>query len=117
MIDTIKDFILREYGVLADKPFKDDDSEVFRVKHNKKWFAIIMTIPAVKLGIKQEGFVNIMNLKNTPSDVFMLRAIEGIFPAYHMNKENWLTILLDGKLPIEMIFELIDQSYQIINKK
>ena len=34
-----------------------------------------------------------------------------IFPAYHMNKNNWITIWLDGTLPNGLIFELIKKSY------
>lgn len=36
----------------------------------------------------------------------------GIFPAYHMNKEHWITVLLDGTVEEEKIFELIDTSFQ-----
>ena len=44
--------------------------------------------------------------------------MKNYFPAYHMNKKYWLTIRLDGcSLPIEKVFEHIDKSYLLANKK
>lgn len=40
----------------------------------------------------------------------------GILPAYHMNKEHWITILLDGTVSKEKICELIDISYELTGK-
>ncbi len=117
MIKKIKEYILNEYGVNAEMPFKDDESIVFRNASNKKWFAIIMQISASKLGLNSDELVKIINVKNSPENVFMLRGVDGIFPAYHMNKENWLTILLNGKIPLGMVFDLITQSYEIIDLK
>ncbi len=117
MIKEIESFIYDEYGVSSERPFKGDDTCVFRNGRNKKWFAIIMRIPANRLGLKGDETIEIMNLKNYPDAVSMLRGIDGIFPAYHMNKENWLTVILNGTVPLGMIFDLIDQSYNIIELK
>lgn len=53
-------------------------------------------VPYEKLSINKDGMVNIINLKNIPEMLGGLRKDEGILPAYHMNKEHWITILLDG---------------------
>jgi predicted DNA-binding protein (MmcQ/YjbR family) len=37
----------------------------------------------------------------------------GFLPAYHMNKEHWLTVLLDNTVPEKEIYELIDDSYEL----
>lgn len=34
-----------------------------------------------------------------------------------MNKQNWITIILDGSMDIEEIFEYIDKSYILAAKK
>ena len=40
------------------------------------------------------------------------------FPAYQKKKKYWLTIRLDGRtLDIKKIFEHIDTSYSLANKK
>ena len=39
-----------------------------------------------------------------------------IFPAYHMNKNNWITVVLDGELPDELVFELVQKSFLLSDK-
>lgn len=46
-----------------------------------------------------------------------LRKEEGILPAYHMNKEHWITVLLDGTVEKEEICNLIDISFELTIKK
>ena len=38
---------------------------------------------------------------------------DGFFRAYHMNKEKWISIVLDGTVPNEEIFALIDLSFEL----
>ena len=89
----------------------------FKHKNNQKWFTLIMNVPFEKLGIDKEGIVNVINLKNIPEMLGGLRKDKGIFPAYHMNKEHWSTILLDGTVPKQKICDLIDISYDLTSKK
>ena len=35
----------------------------------------------------------------------------GIIPAYHMNKQQWITVFLDGSVKKEQVFDLIDASF------
>ncbi len=42
---------------------------------------------------------------------------DNVFPGYHMNKNNWITIILDGKMPTPEILNLLDQSYRILLAK
>ncbi len=39
------------------------------------------------------------------------------FPGYHMNKQHWLTIRLDGVVPLDEITPLIARSYELAAKK
>ena len=41
---------------------------------------------------------------------------DGVGPAIHMNKKNWVTITLDDTLDDETIENLIADSYQIISE-
>ncbi|WP_423775113.1 MmcQ/YjbR family DNA-binding protein [Bartonella apis] len=36
-----------------------------------------------------------------------------LLPAYHMNKDSWITIVLDETVSIKEIYDLIDQSYSL----
>ncbi len=95
---------------------KYPEYSILRRKDNNKWFATIMKVHCEKLGINEKGLKEVINVKCHPNDVAILRSANGFLPAYHMNKENWITILLDGSVPIEIIFDLIDDSYNLIGK-
>ena len=45
-----------------------------------------------------------------------LRMKDGILPAYHMNKEHWLSLLLDTTVPKEMVLELISDSFELTSR-
>ena len=57
--------------------------------------------------------VDVINLKNLPEMIGSLRKESGILPAYHMNKEHWITLLLDGTVEKKKICDLIDISYEL----
>ena len=78
---------------------------------------IIMTITKDKLGFNDTTEVDILNLKCYPNLIGSLRLNKGILKAYHMNKEHWLTILLDGSVNETKIKELIDISYELTKWK
>ena len=84
---------------------------VYRHDSNKKWFAIIMDISKQKLGFSEDESVSVVNIKVDPSLVGTLLENEGIFPAYHMNKRHWVTVLLDENATFEKIGWLIEMSY------
>ncbi|MCC8046069.1 MAG: MmcQ/YjbR family DNA-binding protein [Clostridiales bacterium] len=56
-------------------------------------------------------------VKCDPVMIDMLRQSPGFLPGYHMNKTNWLSILLDGTVSDEQILDLLDLSFQITAKK
>lgn len=93
------------------------DCAVWRRKDNKKWYAVLMNIKAKKLGLDDESAIDVLNLKNTPENIDSLVSENGIFRGYHMNKKHWLTVALDGTVSMEKVFSLIDESYDIVEKK
>ena len=109
----IFDYIKRKYKILPEYPWrKYDDNAVFRHTDNKKWFALVMGVQADKLGLPGSELVDVVNLKT--ADPFfrdMIIREEGIMPAYHMNKMHWITVLLDGSVPEERVFDLTDMSF------
>ena len=118
MRKKIEKYINETYDSLQEYPWSDAPNfTTFKHKDNLKWFALIMDVPYEKLNIKKEGLVDIINLKNIPEMLGGLRQDEGIFPAYHMNKEHWITVLLDGTVSMNKICALIDISYDLTKKK
>nr|WP_237391197.1 MmcQ/YjbR family DNA-binding protein [Cedecea sulfonylureivorans] len=105
--------VFEKYQVEPDYPWqKLSDYAVLRHKFKRKWFALIYRIEPQKLGLEGEGLVEAMNIKVQPEMIGSLRMMAGILPAYHMNKEHWVTVLLDN-VPEEEILGLLDESFQL----
>lgn len=118
MREEVEKYINENYDVLQEYPWnKYPNDTTFKHKNNMKWFALIMSVPFEKLKIDKEGIVDVINLKNIPETIGSLRREQGILPAYHMNKEYWISILLDGTVSKEKLYELIDLSYELTNKR
>ena len=112
------DYIFDEYSVEPDYPFpRDDVSCFFRHTSNRKWFGIAMAVPYRTLGIPREGNTDILNVKCDPVVAGSLRGRTGFRPAYHMNKEKWITLLLDGSAEKEDIAALVAMSYRMTGEK
>ena len=93
----LTEHIFYTYSVEPEHPFQMDGiSCVFRHADNRKWFALTMNVPYRTLGMAKEGRADILNVKCDPILIGSLRGKSGFLPAYHMNKDNWITILLDG---------------------
>lgn len=104
------------FQINPDYPFAGDFiNAVFRRKDNLKWFAIIMTVDAKKLGIGAFGELDIVNLKCTDEDRERLADVENVLPAYHMNKKRWLTVILDEQEDFDtQLIDLVDKSYTLV---
>ena len=57
--------------------------------------------------------VDIIDLRYSKDKIKEIVDNEKIFEGYHMNKNSWITIRLDGSLETDKICELIDNSYNI----
>lgn len=60
--------------------------------------------------------VEVVSLKCDPDRGLILRSsFSQITPGYHLNKDHWITIPLDGTVPTPLIKEQIDHAYEIVN--
>ena len=89
---------------------------IFRNKKNNKWFALITNVDKSKID-EGNGIVELLNIKLDSNKIKELLQNKGYYEAYHMNKKSWISIILNNTLKDKEIFELIDESYNIINKK
>ena len=94
---------------------KSPDTAVLRHEDNQKWYAVMMRIPWDKLENGREGLVEAVNLKH--DRVADLLSNKGIYPAFHMNKRYWLSLVLDDSLQDEEVIELIERSWNLTVKK
>ena len=114
----LTDYIFDAFSVEPDYPFpRDDVTCVFRHTDNRKWFGIMMKIPYRTLGMNRDGETDIVNIKCDPVLMGSLRGKPGFRPAYHMNKDKWITILLDGSAGREEITALVDMSFRMTETK
>lgn len=58
------------------------------------------------------GEVEVINVKADKARVSALLSRPGYYPAYHMNKKSWVSVILDDTLPDGEIQELIRDSYE-----
>ena len=111
-------YIEREYGVTPDYPWLDSpEGAVFRHADNRKWFALSMPIPRRYAYPGEPGEVDAVNLKCDPILSAMLRGEPGVFPAYHMSKVHWVTVLLDGSADNDRLKFLLHQSFELTKSK
>lgn len=89
---------------------------IFRSKSSNKWFAAILNVDKSKVINNESGEIEIINVKVDDLVNSYLKE-KGIYPAYHMSKKSWITIILDDTCKDEKIMELIDISYELVNKK
>lgn len=96
---------------------KYPEYSVFRHPISGKWFAAVMNISPDKIGLKGEENIDIIDVKCDPLMIGSLLKEKGFFPAYHMNKNSWITVTLDDKADDEHISYLIDMSYDAVSPK
>ena len=100
------------YGTLPDYPFDEDfETAVLRHSENRKWYAIVMKISRRKFGFDSDEVIDVVNLK-LPTEMFgSFGAADGIYPAYHMNKLHWISVLLPDA-PEDVVRFLVDVSFE-----
>ncbi len=115
---VIFDFAEKKFGSKPEYLWKKyPNYAVLRSNNNKKWYAIIMDVPPEKLGLHGEKNIKILNLKCNPMIIGSLRERKGFLPAYHMNKEHWISIVVDDEnISDGEILDLVTSSYNTVNK-
>lgn len=102
--EQARSYILAKKGAWEDYPF-DDVTPVFKV--DKKMFALFTN------HMNRDG-INLKYPKEKMMDVRM--AFQDVIPGYHMNKDHWNTVFIDGQLDEGLVRELIDVSYDLVFK-
>ena len=101
-IEQIREYCLKKKRVNEEFPF-DEDTLVFKVAGKIFLLASLESIPLQ------------INLKCEPEKAINLREeYESVQPGYHMNKKHWNSIIIDGTVPSQKLFEWIDDSYNLI---
>ena len=105
------------YGTVPDYPFDEDhETAVLRHADSRKWYAIVMRVPRCKFGFNSSEVIDVVNFK-LPLDMFgSFGAADGVYPAYHMNKLHWVSVLLPDA-PDDVVSFLANISYDTTKTK
>ena len=99
---TLRSYLLAKPGAFEDYPF---GPQPLVVKVVGKMFALV-TAGDRPLQI---------SLKCEPVQAQFLRnAFPAVQPGYHLNKEHWNTVTLEGSIPEERVRAMIDDSYRLV---
>ena len=108
---------LDTYGTSPDYPFDEDfETVVLRHADNRKWYAIVMRVSRRKFGLDSDEVIDVVNLK-LPTEMFgSFGAADGVYPAYHMNKLHWISVLLPDA-PENVVSFLTNASFEATKSK
>ena len=106
------EYCLNTFGTSPDYPFDEDlETAVLRHGDNRKWYAIVMRVSRRKFGLESDEIVDVVNLK-LPTEMFgSFGASDGVYPAYHMNKLHWISVLLPDA-PEDVVAFLVNASFE-----
>lgn len=102
-MEELHEYCMRKPGVQEGFPFGEG---TIVYKAGEKIFL---------LASLSEG--NRFNAKCDPARAIEWRELyDEVTPGYHMNKKHWNTVHMDGRLPLKLLHEIIDHSYDLVFK-
>ena len=111
------EYCLNTYGTSPDYPVDGDfETAVLRHIDNRKWYAAVMKVSRRKFGFESDGVIDVVNLK-LPTEMFgSFGSADGVYPAYHMNKLHWISVLLPDA-PDDVVRFLVNVSFEATKTK
>ena len=114
--EEIFEYVKKQYGTIPEYLWSSSPDIAVLRHHNGKWYAVIMNVERSKLGLDGDDTVEIIDVKCDPEMTGMIIQTYGFLPGYHMNKQHWITILLDGIVGESKILDFLDMSYDLIDR-
>ena len=116
--NNLFEYIKDKYDTEPEYPWiKYPEHAVFRHRDNQKWFAVVMNVGRDKLSFESTEKTDIINLKADPCVIGSLITVKGILPGYHMNKKNWISVVLEDIENYDILYGLLETSYDITGTK
>ena len=114
---AVIEYIKNQYGDELEFLWpKFPNNAIWRRKDNQKWYSLIISLPRNKLKQAGDGIVEIIDVRITEDDLKLIDN-KSILEAYHMNKNHWITLIMDNSLDNAFVFNLIDKSYILAKNK
>ena len=100
------------YATAPDYPFDDLlETAVLRHGNNRKWYALVMRVSRRKFGIDSDDVIDVVNMKLPTEMHGSFSVADGVYPAYHMNKLHWVSVLLPDA-PDDVVNFLANASFE-----
>lgn len=113
--ERVFDFVRAELNTELETPWaKHPEFYVMKTANRQKWYGLMMRISYQLLDPQQSGIVDVLNLKAPPLKIVDLIDYQTFYPAYHMNKKHWVSVVVDEKINLKQLQALIRQSYQLV---
>lgn len=115
--EEIFEYVKKQYETVPEYLWETSPKSAVLRHKNGKWYAVLMQVEKSRLGLEEEGIVDVINVKCELDMVGLLTQTYGFLPGYHMNKKYWITMLLDGTVSEAKILDFLDLSYDLIDGK
>lgn len=124
--NRLANHLKEKFGDDFDHPFvKYPKYASFRHPANNKWYALVFplkldkldseTKPLAKSDLEREA--EVINIKIDKRNLDQLLKKPGIYPSYHMNKQSWVSLVMDDCLSDQDVFDLVETSRALVGPK
>ena len=111
------EYCLGTHGTRPDYPFEEDfETAVMRHADTRKWYALVMKVSRRKFGFESDEIIDVVNLKLPIEMHGSFGSADGVYPAYHMNKLHWISVLLPDA-PEDVVAFLTNASFEATRNK
>jgi predicted DNA-binding protein (MmcQ/YjbR family) len=86
---------------------------IIRRADNRKWYALLVKVAADKAGLAGSELVDLLIVRAEPSTIAAKLQAGTALPAYHMNKQHWLSYRLDQQMPLADLMAAIEASRKL----
>ncbi len=114
--------LYRQYGDRPDHVFRTNPAAaVFRHPDNHKWYALFMETQAGNLrkdkekgsGRNGQDTVMLITAKTEPARISDLMRLPSVYPGFHMNHKNWVSIVTGEGMDDAAILKVLEESRQL----
>lgn len=119
LVEGLVEHVKATYEVAPAHPFKRHPEIIgFKVPEVDKLFGIILPVDYCQIdkASSRTDQVLVLNLKGKPDHIVERIDNDRYFPAYHMNKKHWFSLLLDAQTDWEQLIRLLAESYSLVKK-
>lgn len=114
--EKVFEYVCGKYNTQPEYPWGRLPAYAVLRHPNGKWYAILMNVPSERLGIPSGGRTDILVAKCEQALQPLLLSQNGFLPAYHLNKEHWISARLDGSTTWEQVRALMDMSHELTGR-